>query len=81
MIDVRQRLVKALHTRETLPSLREELVLLACELADEQALTPTLRSIAPFMTDANVRDVAPDTQPDSAPPTPVDSQLGQEFGP
>lgn len=83
MTDIRRRLVKALHTSASLPALREELVLVLCDLEEEQ--TPTLRSVAFDVTDANVlsgfgREAAPDTQPDSAPPTPVDSQLGQEYG-
>lgn len=81
MTDVRRRLVKALHTSATLPQLREELVLVLCALEDEQA--PTLRSVvAVASADANVRneDLAPDTERDSAPPTPVDSKLGQEYG-
>jgi hypothetical protein len=77
--DIRRRLVKALHTSATLPALREELVLMLCDIEEEQ--TPTLRSVVSVVTDANVREDAPDTQPDSAPPTPVDSAIGQEFGP
>lgn len=76
MIDVRKRLVKALHTTASLPALREELVLVLCDLEDVQA-APTLRSVAP--TDATA-DASPDTQPDSAPPTPADSRLGEEYG-
>lgn len=74
MIDVRNRLVKALHTSASLPALREELVLMLCELEDVQC-APTLRS-------ATMRsyDAAPDTQPDSAPPTPADSVAGREYG-
>ncbi|HEY3497242.1 MAG TPA: hypothetical protein VGK73_21240 [Polyangiaceae bacterium] len=79
MTDVRRRLVKALHTSATLPALREELVLVLCDLEEEQ--TPTLRSVALDITDADGRYAPPDTQPDSAPPTPVDSAVGQEFGP
>jgi hypothetical protein len=91
MVDVRNRLVKALHTSATLPSLREELVLVLCEMAEHEAAAPTVRSP---MTDANVRfskalataeDAvaearAPDTEPDSAPPTPADSDIGKEYG-
>jgi hypothetical protein len=77
--DIRRRLVKALHTSATLPALREELVLMLCDIEEEQ--TPTLRSCAAEITYANGRDNAPDTQPDSAPPTPVESVIGQEFGP
>lgn len=88
MTDIRRRLVKALHTSATLPALREELVLMLCDIEEEQ--TPTLRSadmrsVVPAITDAGGRDgapaSAPDTQPDSAPPTPVESAIGQEFGP
>lgn len=79
MTDIRRRLVKALHTSATLPALREELVLMLCDIEEEQ--TPTLRSAVAAITDASGRDDAPDTQPDSAPPTPVASVLGQEFGP
>jgi hypothetical protein len=71
MIDVRNRLVKALHTSASLPALREELVMMLCDLEDVQA-APTLRSYA--------HDAAPDTQPDSAPPTPADSLAGKEYG-
>lgn len=78
MVDVRNRLVKALHTSLTLPSLREELVQVLCDMHEEAA--PTVRSIVSLATDANVRDAAPDTEPDSAPPTPADSALGQEYG-
>jgi hypothetical protein len=74
--DIRRRLFKALHTSATLPALREELVLVLCDMADEEA-APTVRS---DMTDANGREMAPDTQPDSAPPTPVESALGKEYG-
>jgi hypothetical protein len=83
MNDIRSRLVKALHTSTTLPALREELVLVLCDLADEQEATPTLRSptLRIVMTDAcGHNDDAPETERDSAPPTPVDSQLGQEYG-
>jgi hypothetical protein len=76
VIDVRRRLVKALHTSATLPALREELVLVLCDLETDNA--PTLRSIT---ADAYGREDAPDTEPDSAPPTPVESAMGQEFGP
>jgi hypothetical protein len=81
MNDIRNRLVKALHTSATLPALREELVLMLCDMDAEQECSPTVRSIAPWITDANVRiDEAPETEPDSAPPTPVNSAAGQEFG-
>lgn len=87
MTDIRKRLVKALHTSATLPALREELVLVLCDLEVDQ--TPTLRSVAPDVRtqadaaalDAIALDAAPDTEPESAPPTPVDSAVGQEFGP
>jgi hypothetical protein len=69
--------MKALHTSATLPALREELVLVLCDMAAVDDAAPTLRSL---VTDANGRNAAPDTEPDSAPPTPVDSQLGQEYG-
>lgn len=74
MIDVRNRLFKALHTSATLPALREELVLVLCDIEEEQ--TPTVRSAVAASTDAN----GPDTEPDSAPPTPADSALGKEYG-
>ena len=80
MIDVRKRLVHALHSSATLPALREALIELACELEDIQG-APTLRSVCVTATDACGRnDEAPPTEPDSAPPTPVDSALGQEYG-
>ncbi len=79
MTDIRRRLVKALHTSASLPALREELVLVLCDLEEEN--TPTLRSVALSLTDANVRiDAAPDTEPDSAPPIPADSDFGKEYG-
>jgi hypothetical protein len=82
MVDVRNRLVKALHTSATLPSLREELVLVLCDMAAHEEAAPTVRSVVAWaITDANGhKDRAPDTEPDSAPPTPADSELGKEYG-
>jgi hypothetical protein len=74
MIDVRNRLVKALHTTASLPALREEIVLFLCELEDVQC-APTLRS-----TDLGIHDAAPDTERESAPSTERASALGQEYG-
>lgn len=71
MIDVRNRLVKALHTTASLPALREELVLVLCDLEDAQA-APTLRS--------NAHDMAPETERESAPSTERESAVGQEYG-
>lgn len=71
MIDVRNRLVKALHTTASLPALREELVLMLCELEDVQG-APTLRSCS--------ADTAPETERESAPSTERESAVGQEYG-
>lgn len=73
MTEVRKRIVKALHTCASLPALREELVLVLCDLEEEQ--TPTLRSVSIDETDA------PRTQPESAPSVPTESELGKEYGP
>lgn len=78
MVDVRQRLVQALKSSATLPALRQELVLLACDLDEECEAAPTLRSLGADASGHN--DEAPETERDSAPTTPVDSQLGQEYG-
>lgn len=72
MIDVRNRLVKALHTTTSLPALREELVLVLCDLEEAQA-APTQRNVTPT-------DAPPDAEPESAPPTPADSERGMEYG-
>jgi hypothetical protein len=69
VIDVRSRLLGALHSASTLPALREALVLIVCDLTSEDAV-PTVRSA----------EAAPDTEPESAPPTPADSDLGRQFG-
>jgi hypothetical protein len=79
MVDVRQRLVQALKSSATLPALRQELVLLACDIDDEREAAPTLRSLGADACGHN-DDEAPETERDSAPPTPVDSQLGREYG-
>jgi hypothetical protein len=82
--DIRSRLVKALHTSTTLPELRTELVLMVCDLDEEQNAAPTVRSIcAPrerTQTDASAEEQAPDTEHDSAPSWPLDSDLGKEYG-
>lgn len=75
MVDVRSRLKKALTRSSTLPALREELVLLACDLEEEQI--PTVRNP---ITDASGLNRAPDTERDSAPATLADSELGKEYG-
>ena len=80
MVDVRQRLVQALKSSATLPALRQELVLLACDIDDEREAAPTLRSLGADACGHNKSEDAPETERDSAPPTPVDSQLGQEYG-
>lgn len=79
MTDVRKRLVKALHTSATLPELREELVMIVCDLEDAHA-APTVRSVTDASGHTGHNDEAPDTERDSAPATAADSQLGQEFG-
>lgn len=70
MIDVRNRLAQALRETESLPALRERLVLVLSDLEEAQA-APTLRS----------EDLAPDTQPDSAPPVDSTHGYGLEYAP
>lgn len=72
MIDVRNRLVKALHTTASLPALREELVMVLCDLEDMQG-APTMRSATGY-------DVGPETERESAPSTERASAAGQEYG-
>lgn len=73
MTDVRRRLIKALHTGATLVDLREQLVLIVCDMADAEDSVPTVRSVY----DA---DAAPETERESAPSVPTDSAIGREFG-
>ena len=79
MVDVKKRLVQALRSSTTLGALRTELVLLASDLQDEQG-APTVRSISPAWRTQTGADEAPETERDSAPSWPVDSEIGREYG-